>query len=51
MNTETCHSNFNINLQYLFEHMLVYNKHLLFIVQGMNINVSQPYLKHTGSMT
>jgi len=31
--------------------MLVYNKHLLFNMQGMNIKVSQPYLKHTGSMT
>jgi len=31
--------------------MLLYNKHLLFNMQGENIKVSQPYLKHAGSMT
>jgi hypothetical protein len=29
---------FNINLHSLFVHMLVYNKHLLFNMHGMNIN-------------
>ena len=32
---------FNINLQYLFVHMLVYNKHLLFNMRGMNIKVKE----------
>jgi len=32
---------FNVNLQYLFVHMLVYNKHLLFNMNGMNIKVIQ----------
>ena len=40
INTETCRSDFNINLQYLFVHMLVYNKHLLFNMHGMNIKVT-----------
>ena len=39
INTETCRSNFNIHLHYLLVHMLVYNKHLLFNVHGMNIKV------------
>jgi len=28
---------FNVNLHYLFVRMLVYNKHLLFNMHGMNI--------------
>jgi hypothetical protein len=32
-------NNFNINLHYLFVHMLVYNKHLLFSIHCMNIKV------------
>jgi len=35
----------NINLPYLFVHILVYNKHLLFIMHGMNIKVSYKKLK------
>jgi hypothetical protein len=31
--------NFNINLHHLFVHTLVYNKHLLFNMHGMNIKV------------
>jgi hypothetical protein len=30
----------NINLHHLFVHMLVYNKHVLFNMNGMNIKVS-----------
>jgi len=37
--TETCRSNFKINLHYLFVHMLVYNKHLLINMHGMNIKI------------
>jgi len=31
--------NFNVNLHYLFVHTLVYNKHSLFNMQGMNKKV------------
>jgi len=43
MNTKTCRSNFNVNLHYLFVHMLVYSKHLLFNMHGMNIKVNNPH--------
>jgi len=30
---------FNINLHYLFVHLLVYNKHLVFNMHGINIKI------------
>jgi len=32
VNVAACRSNFNVNLHYLFVHMLVYNKYLLMAV-------------------
>jgi hypothetical protein len=39
INTETCRSNFNINVHYLFVPMLVYNTHLFVnMMQGLALN-------------
>ena len=46
------HGRKNIKLQYLFVHMLVYNKQLLFNMHGMNIKVTSPtvFIKLTSTV-